>query len=49
MLLPQLFKPPTISCVLGQEGMRASVKGIGNFICKHLETGTIGRRPGFNN
>ena len=40
------YKPPTISRLLGEEGMRASRKGIGKLIPKYLETGTIRRRPG---
>ena len=40
------FKPPTISRLLREEGMQASRRGIGKFLEKHLETGTIRRRPG---
>ena len=40
------FKPPTISRLLREEGMQASRRGIGKFLQKYLETGTIGRRPG---
>ena len=40
------LKPPTISRLLREEGMQASRKGIGKFLAKYLETGTIRRRPG---
>ena len=40
------YKPPTIGRLLRTEGLTASRRGIGKFIAKYLETGSIGRRPG---
>ena len=38
--------PPTIAKILREEGMKASRKGIANFIKRYKETDTIARRPG---
>ena len=40
------FKAPTISCLLEEEGLRASRVGIAKFLKKYQQTGSIARRPG---
>lgn len=39
-------KPPKIARMLQEEGMKASRKGIANFLKRYKKTGTIARRPG---
>ena len=39
-------KPPTIANILEEEGMKASRKGIANFLRRYNLTGTIARSPG---
>lgn len=42
----QGYKPPTISRILEEEGMKASRRGIAYFLKRYTETGTIARLPG---